>query len=361
MDVAPFALERWLARYETEAEVMLGESGIRSLSVDRFDLEVEDLGYVLPTDGDPGLREHLGGRHGRSAAEVVLTCGTQEANLLVHLALLGEGAHAVVVTPTYQSLRTLPSTFASVTAVTTSPPAWSIDVDRVAEAMRPETAAIVLANPANPTGRYEDEGTLRALHALAVDHDAYLHVDEVYRLLVDDPEPPAASLGERAISTGGVSKAHGLAGARLGWVCAPHDVADAVRRWKDYTTIAPPRLGQHIAAQALIDQEADILEANRRLARRNRGRTAAFLEAHDLDWFEPSTVVGFPTIPTGFDTARSFCEQLYEETGVLLAPGDVFGVPDRFRIGFGTASDELERGLDRLSKFIGEGDSAGAD
>jgi aspartate/methionine/tyrosine aminotransferase len=355
MDVPPFELERWFDEHEPEADLMLAESGVRSLPADRFDLDAGELGYVIPTDGDPDLRARIGERYGRATEEVVVTCGTQEADFLTFAAVLDEGDHAVVVTPTYQSLATVPGTFgSSVTTVDAEPPDWGLDTDAVTDAIRPETAVVVLANPGNPTGRYYDAVTMEALYDLAVDAGADLVVDEVYRMLAGDDErgPPAATLGPRAISTAGVSKSYGLAGARVGWTVARPEVADAVRRWKDYTTISPPKIGQHVARQALGEQEADILDANRAHAATNRERVAEFVERHDLDWYRPTGVNAFPTVPAGFESGTDFCRTLVESESVVLAPGETFDHPDRFRIGFGLPTEELEAGLDRVERHV---------
>ncbi|MFB6177833.1 MAG: aminotransferase class I/II-fold pyridoxal phosphate-dependent enzyme, partial [Halobaculum sp.] len=69
-------------------------------------------------------------------------------------------------------------------------------------------------------------------------------------------------------------------------------------------------------------------------------------------WHDPVGVNGFVTVPDGFATGRSFCERLVEEEAVVLAPGDAFDVPDRFRIGFGLPTAELEEGLDRVGAFL---------
>lgn len=352
MEIAPFQLERWFDRYEADADIMLAESGIRSLDADRFDLSAGELGYVIPTDGDPRLRGVIAERYDRATEEVVLTCGTQEANFLAFFSILDPTAHAVVVTPTYQSLKSLPEWISEVTPVATNPPDWGLDLDAVAEATTDATDAIVLVNPANPVGRYYDESVLSGLYDIAVEHDAYLLVDEVYRLLAERPHPPAASLGPYAVSTAGISKAYGLAGARIGWLVAEPSIADRARRWKDYTTISPSTLGQHIAAQALGELEADILEENRSLAARNRDLVSSFLDEHGMTWYEPAGVAGFPTIPPNADGARSFCESLIESESVVLAPGEFFGHPDRLRIGFGTATDILEEGLTRVARHI---------
>jgi aspartate/methionine/tyrosine aminotransferase len=352
MDLPPFELERWFDEYEPDADLMLAESGVRSLPVDRFDLDVGELGYVIPTDGEPAFRAEIAERYGRDTEEVVLTCGTQEADFLTFASFLDEGDHSVVVSPTYQSLASVPGAIGEVSEIRTEPPEWDLPVDAVAEAMRPETRLVVLTNPSNPTGKYLGPETMRALYDLVEEHDACLLVDEVYRMLAEDPHPPAAALGPRAISTAGVSKSYGLAGARLGWVVARPEIADAVRKWKDYTTISPPMLGCHIARQALGEQEEDILAANRAHARANRERLADFLGRHDLDWFEPTGVNGFPTVPDGFESGEEFCRSLFEAESVVLAPGDVFGYPDRFRIGFGLPTEELEEGLDRIARHI---------
>jgi aspartate/methionine/tyrosine aminotransferase len=351
MDIEPFALERWFGKYEHEADIMLAESGIRSLPASRFDTDPGDLGYVIPTDGDPEFREEVADRYGRSADEVVFTCGTQEANLLAMLATLDDEDHAVVVTPTYQSLHALPRSIANVSTAELTPPDWSLDVDAVAAAMRPETQLVVVNNPNNPTGTYHSRETIDALYDLAADNDAHLLCDEAYRLLADDPIPPVASIGPHGISTTSLTKAHGLAGLRFGWLAGPLEIVDAARRWKDYTTISPSIFGQHVARQALTDEES-ILDENRALARDHRERVSEFLAGYGLDWHEPVGVNVFPTIPEGFEGSREFCRTVVEEESVVLAPGDVFGFDDRFRLGFGLPTDELAGGLERVGRVI---------
>jgi len=352
MRIEPFALERFFARHEHGADIMLAESGIRSLSADRFDTDPGTLGYVIPTDGDPDLRADVAARYGRGPDEVVFTCGTQEANFLVFAALVDADAHAVVVTPTYQALRSVPAAFGDVTTVELSPPDWTLDVEAVKAAVRPETELVVLVNPNNPTGRYHDEATVRALYEIVADAGAYLHCDEVYRLLADEPLPPVASMGPRGISTTSLTKSYGLAGARFGWIAGPRDVVEAAVVWKDYTTISPPIFGQHVARQALGEREAAILAENRALAAENRAVVAGVLDEHGLEWHEPVGVNGFVSIPDAFDSGRSFCERFVAEESVVLAPGDAFGFPGYVRIGFGLETPELEEGLARLGSFL---------
>ena len=368
MRIDPFGLERWFAEYEHEADIMLAESGIRSLEASRFDLDPGRLDYVIPTNGEPEFRASVGDRYGRSADEVLFTCGTQEANFLAFLSLLGDegavdggsdapsaagsGSHAVVVTPTYQALHAVPEAFGEVTRVKLEPPEWQLNPDAVADAARDDTAVIVVNNPNNPTGRYHDEATMRAVYDVAADRDAYLLCDEVYRLLAEAPQPPVASFGPHGVSTTSLTKAYGLAGLRFGWIAGPEPVVSRAWRWKDYTTISPSLFGQHVAKQALGRREPRILEENRELAATNRAIVADWLDRHDLDWHDPVGVNGFVSVPDGFDDAEAFCRTVVEAESVVLAPGTLFDYPDRFRIGFGLPTEELRAGLDRVSRVI---------
>jgi len=354
MDIEPFGLERWFAEYEHEADVMLAESGIRSLDASRFDLDPGKLGYVIPTNGDPDFRADVGARYGRSVDEVLFTCGTQEANFLAFLSLVGSdhGDHAVVVTPTYQALHAVPDAFGDVDRVWLEPPEWELDPDAVRERVTDDTAVVVVNNPNNPSGRYHSEAAIEELYDVAAEHDAYLLCDEVYRLLAGEPHPPVASLGRYGLSTTSLTKAYGLAGLRFGWIAGARDVIDEAWKWKDYTTISPSLFGQHVAKQALGPQEDEILRENRELAADHRDRVADFVADHGLDWHRPVGVNGFPTVPEGFADAREFCRTVVEEESVVLAPGDVFGFPDRFRIGFGLPTDRLRAGVERVGDCI---------
>jgi len=352
MDIASFDLERWFDEYEHDADLMLAESGIRSLDSERFDTDPGELGYVIPTDGDPELRGEVAGRHGRTADELAFTCGAQEANFLAYHALMDEGGHAVVVTPTYQALTAVPDTIGDVTEVPLEPPTWELDVDAVRDAVTDETDVVAFVNPNNPTGRHHDADVVRELYDVAAAHDAYLLGDEVYRLLPENPTPPVASLGEYGVSTSSLSKAYGLAGLRFGWLCGPREVVDAAVEWKDYTTISPGIFGQHVARQALGEQEDRILAANRELAARNHEIVADWVAENGLDWHEPTGVNGFITVPDGYEGSRAFCRAVVEEASVVLAPGDCFGYDAYFRIGFGLPTPELEDGLARVSAVL---------
>jgi aspartate/methionine/tyrosine aminotransferase len=137
-------------------------------------------------------------------------------------------------------------------------------------------------------------------------------------------------------------------------------VVEAAWQWKDYTTISPSLFGQHVAKQALGRRESRILTENRELAEKHRAIVAEWTERHGLDWHDPVGVNGFVTVPDGFDDAESFCRTVVETESVVLAPGGLFGFPDRFRIGFGLPTEELREGLDRVGRVVESAGEGGA-
>jgi aspartate/methionine/tyrosine aminotransferase len=193
---------------------------------------------------------------------------------------------------------------------------------------------------------------MRAVYEACADNGTYLLCDEVYRLLAAEPNAPVASFGRYGVSTAGVSKAFGLAGLRFGWLCGPPAVVSAAERWKDYTTISPPAIGQHVASQA-FDRRAELLAENRALVADNRELVVSFLEEYDLSWSAPDCGVNaFLSVPDGFADGESFCRALVDAESVVLAPGSAFGHPDHVRLGFGTHRETLSEGLDRIGRFL---------
>ncbi len=350
MQTPPLELRRWIAEVEAQSDVMLAESRVRALAVDRFDTDPGKLGLVVPTAGDPEFRAKIGDQHGRDAAGTIFTCGTREANLLAMLALVED--HAVVVTPTDGSLPGVAGALGAVTRVPLTEPGWSLDPDAVGAALRPETDLVAVVNPNNPTGRAHDESTMRAVYERCAENGTYLLCDERSRLLAPDPIDPVAGFGRYGVSTGGVSTAFGLAGLRFGWLSGPEAVAAAAGNWKDYTTISPPAFGQHVAEQA-FDRREDILAENREHVTSNRGLLEAFVAEHGLEWSAPEFGVNAVLkVPEGFAGGESFCRSLVAEESVVLAPGEAFDRPERVRVGFGLGTAELETGLSRIGSFL---------
>lgn len=367
-----FDLEVYFSRWQPVARHHLTASDSETLTLsellalgdaaDRRAWESLSLGYVDPRGTERLRRAIAAGYADLGAAQILCFAGAQEAIHTAMHALLAPDDHAIVVTPNYQSMETIPKGLCAVSGVTLDPAdAWSLDIDAVAAALRPATRLIAINFPNNPTGKILERERFQALVALCERRGIWLFSDEVYRLIERDPAmrlPAAVDVSERGLSLGSLSKSFGLPGLRVGWIaCRDRALLERMERVKHYLSICNAAPGELLAAIAL--ESADhILARNRRIAAENVGRLNEFFGAHRelFHWYVPDGgVVGYPRY-NGAEGVEAFCARLIERHGVLLLPASVYrsdlaATPvDRFRIGFGRS--DLAAGLDALRAGI---------
>lgn len=322
---------------------------------DRDRWDALQLSYTDPR-GARWLRQTIATGYDAATDDTVLCfAGAQEGIHVAMHAILDRDAHAIIVTPNYQSTETIPLGLCAVSGVALDPAhGWALDLERLAKAIRPNTRLISINFPNNPTGKILERERFDALVELCRRHGIWLFSDEVYRLIERDPAmrlPPAVDAYERGISLCVMSKAYGMPGLRIGWIaCRDRALLQRMERIKHYLSIcnaAPCELLAQIALKA----GEHILARNRRIAAGNIALLNEFFTAHAdrFDWYVPDGgVLGFPRYKGG-EGVDAFCDRLLTESGVLLLPAsiyrsDLLPTPDdRFRIGFGRS--DLARGL----------------
>ncbi len=367
-----FAIEVFFSKWEFTAKYLLAASDAESLSIaelldfasddDRVAFETLWLGYT-ETCGAPELREAIAGTYESvEAADVMTFAGAQEAIYTVMQTVLGPENHAIVLTPNYQSAETIPLSRCEVTGVPLDPAdGWSVEVERVAEAIRPNTKLLYINFPNNPTGKILEHDRFDAIVELCRRHGIWLFSDEVFRMLDRDESmrlPQAVDRYERALSLGVMSKAYGLPGLRIGWIaCRDRDLLTRLERFKHFLTICSSGPSEQLAIIGLKAREA-IVERNRRIANENVAMaTRVFEEFPDLfEWYVPDGgCIGFPRY-LGADGVESFASALVEQAGVLLVPASIFRSnldvqwSDRFRVGYGRRS--FPEGLDVMRRWL---------
>jgi aspartate/methionine/tyrosine aminotransferase len=365
VDVSPFRIERYYARYEFTTRYMLSSSDCESRTIAEL-LELEPdaqerlvntwCGYT-ESPGSLELRQAIAALYERiDPDEVIVTSCAEEGIFLLYHALLGPGDHAIVEAPCYESaLELARRSGADVTAWRRRyVDGWAHDVDALEALIRPETKAIYVNQPHNPTGTLMDGATFARVAELARANALTLFSDEVYRELEHDPAirlPAACDIDGRAVSLGSISKSYGLPGLRLGWLVT-RDAAlrEAIIRWKDYTTICSSAPSEVLTAIALRHRDV-LLERNLGIVAGNLPLLDELFSRHrdTFEWVRPTaSPIGFPRVRQVGDVDR-FCERL-AGLGVLLLPGSVYDEPGHVRVGFGRANlpealDLFESGL----------------
>jgi aspartate/methionine/tyrosine aminotransferase len=353
----PFALEVYFSKWEFKAQYHMCASDMQSMTIsellsmaDEADREAWkdlSLGYT-ETFGRPGLREAIATTYESvDPSEVLCFAGGQDAIHAAMRALLAPEDHAIVITPNYQSSESIPVSICSVTGIPLSAEKnWDFDLQRLRDAIRPDTRLISINFPNNPTGKIISHDALHAIVDMARRQGIYVFSDEVFRFLERKPEirpPQVADIYERGLSLNNMSKAYGLPGLRIGWIaCKDKQLLRRMENIRHYTSLcnsAPSELLAEIALKA----RAQILERNRNLIARNLPLLTDFFEEYrDLfEWYIPDGgCIGYPRY-LGPEGVEKFAETLVEESGVLLLPASLFSSDlgptpvDRFRVSYG--------------------------
>jgi aspartate/methionine/tyrosine aminotransferase len=229
---------------------------------------------------------------------------------------------------------------------------YRIDVDEIRELVDRNTKLLVVNRPHNPTGAVVTESDLAEIHRLTVEQGVQLIVDEVFHPIYHGSPVTSAAGLPGATVVGDFSKALCLSGLRLGWIIERD--AERIERYeqaRSYFTVSSSPVSEALGVLAL--RHGDRIYARARsVTRKNLAVLDEFFGRHSdqFAWVRPAGgCTAFPWLVSG-RSSRDLCREA-AAAGVLLAPGDLFGVPEHFRIGFG-ACDRFSEGIERLSELV---------
>jgi aspartate/methionine/tyrosine aminotransferase len=353
------------------APALLKEAAIRAIGA--------DINQYAITWGAHRLRHALARtyaeRYGLEAdpeREITVTCGATEAMISTLLALVDPGDEVIVFEPFYENYG--PDTILADARPVYVPlePGRPLDLDRLSAAFTPRTRAIVVNTPGNPSGRVLSRAELEAIRDLCVAHDALAVTDEIYEhILYAGTHIPIATLPgmhERTVTISGASKTFSVTGWRIGWILAPAELTDSIRKVHDFLTVGAPAPLQEAVADALEGFGADFY---RGLADSYRARRDLLQDAlaeagfrstspegayYILADFAPLVEVAAGGGPPPDETA--FSVWLSREVGVTPVPGSSFfregGGQSLVRFVFCKTEDVLREAARRL-RSIGRG------
>ena len=367
----PFELERWQSTWENRVRFNLSESGVHPFSIQELLglagaatmplLDVR-LGYSQ-SNGTDLLRERIAALYpGASPDQVLVTTGSSEANFIACWRLIEPGDKVAVLLPNYMQTHGLAQNFgAQVRGFQLHQErGWEPTPEAVRTAIVPGTKLVVVTNPHNPTGHVLSEASRRLIIERVQEVGAWLLADEVYTgaELNGKTTPSFWGSCERLVCVNGLSKAYALPGLRIGWVVSTPEFAAEAWARHDYTTIGPSGASDHLACVALEPRVREqVIARTRRILNANYPVLDAWLKrfGDTFTWQPPQAgAICFAKYRQRVP-GPELVEKLRAEHGVLLVPGEHFGLPQYIRFGFGNelvelqqALAETERGLKRI-------------
>ena len=295
---------------------------------------------------------------------ILVTVGASEAIDLVLRACIEPGDEILLPDPSYVSYApcvTL-SDGVPVRVECREEDGFRLTPQRLEAAITDKTKAILLTYPNNPTGAVLEETALKQLAELIEKHDLLVISDEIYAELTYGGRHASIAalpgMKERTAYIGGFSKAFAMTGWRLGFVCAPPDLDDAVFKIHQYSVLCAPIMSQYAAEEALKDGFSDnfsAVEEMRDSYDRRRRFVLQALKETGLSCVEPKgAFYAFPSVAASGLSGESFAGMLLKEQKVALVPGSAFGEfgSRNVRLSYATGMNALSEAFARISDFM---------
>ena len=373
MELPPFLLDQWLS-LATEREVTFHLGGSTDpqwtlgelLALDGDNalarLLSSDVAYGL-TAGRRDLREAIADMHRVPTEHVLVVNGGSEA--LLHLFFLAArpGANVVVPFPGFPPYQAIPASLGVEVRVyhLRREHRHRLDPDEVMRLVDADTTLVLVNSPHNPTGTVPTDAEMRMLHDFLVDRGVQFACDEVFHPIYHGHDRASASSLPGATVIGDASKALSLPGLRIGWLVEPDDRRRGqYLNAREYFSISNAVVGEYFAEIAIRHRD-EILGRTREVAQRNLAHLERLVDEHaeTLEWVRPEGGMTAFIRLCGGEDARPLCEAALAD-GLLITPGDCFGVPDHFRLGFGAERERFPEAMACLRKTLTRWTRAGA-
>jgi aminotransferase len=264
-------------------------------------------------------------------ANFVVTCGSTEAMMVAMMTACNPGDKVIVFSPFYENYAADAILSGAVPIyVPLHPPDFSFDPAELRQAFEQRPKALVLCNPANPSGKVFTRDELLYIASLAEEFDTFVITDEVYEHIVYSPHrhtyfAALPGMFERTISCSSLSKTYSITGWRLGYVIAPQAIVDQARKVHDFLTVgaAAPLQAAAVTALQLPDSYYDGLLAE---YTEKRDLFLGYLDRAGLTYSRPQGAyyVMVDISEFGWASDVEFCEWLAREVRVAGVPGSSF-------------------------------------
>ncbi|WP_264740683.1 aminotransferase [Cytobacillus firmus] len=295
-----------------------------------------------------------------SRSEIIVTVGASQALDIALRAILDPGDEVIVVEPSFVSYVPLVVLAGGVPVQvqTLKENGFKILPEQLEKVITDRTKAIILCSPNNPTGTMLSGGELEAIAKIAEKYDLLVLSDEIYAELAYDGEYTSfaaiSGMKKRTILISGFSKGFAMTGWRLGFVCAPETISQAMLKIHQYAMMCAPTMAQFAALEALKTGRSDV-EDMKKSYKRRRNYFVQSLNELGLTCHVPGgAFYAFPSIESTGLSSEEFAEKLLLEEKVAVVPGNIFGESGEghVRCSYATSMELLQEAIKRIGLFL---------
>ena len=302
--------------------------------------------------------------------QILVSCGAKHSLFNIAQVLWEEGDEIIVPAPYWVSYPDI-IRYAGAKPViidTLSANEFKITPDQISSAMTPNTRAIIINSPSNPTGSAYSKKELEGIAECALSNKLLIVSDEIYEKVVFDgfDQHSICSIGKEvqnnSILINGVSKSYAMTGWRIGYLAANEEIVKQAGKLQGQSTSNPTSISQMASITALNDTDADVRQMIDEFQKRRDTLLNCLLKMPFVECYKPvGSFYTFPDFSAFY--GKSFKGQkiedsiqlanfLLEEGKVALVPGIAFGADRNLRLSFATSMDTIKQGVDRITKAL---------
>ncbi|TFI54163.1 pyridoxal phosphate-dependent aminotransferase [Mastigocladus laminosus UU774] len=320
-----------------------------------------------PAAGEPKLREAIARKLKNDngldykAENVIVTNGGKHSLFNLMLATIELGDEVIIPAPYWLSYPEMVTLAGGVSVIvpTDGSTGYKITPEQLRKSITPKTKLFILNSPSNPTGMVYTPEEIKALAEVIVETDIFVVSDEIYEKILYDGATHLSigSLGEeifaRTIISNGFAKGYSMTGWRVGYLAGPIDIIKATSTVQSHSTSNVCTFAQYGAIAALEGSQDCVEEMRQAFAKRRQVMLERVNAIPGLTCSQPDGAFYlFPEISKTGLKSLQFSDALLEEQQVAVIPGIAFGADDNIRLSYATDMTTIEKGMDRLEKFV---------
>jgi len=340
-------------------------------------IEANDTHYT-PVGGTPALKQAIVEKFKGDnnlhyeKSQIVVSCGAKQSFYNLAQVLWQAGDEVIIPAPYWVSYpdMVLLADAKPVIVATGEKAEFKLTPEQLAEAVTPNTRAVVINSPSNPTGSAYTKKELEALAECALRHKLLIISDEIYEKIVfDDFEHMSiASLGDEVkkntVIINGVSKSYAMTGWRIGYLAAEPAIAKAVDKLQGQSTSNPTSISQAATVEALSGPQDAVAHMVKEFERRRNLIIKLLKNIPGVTCYNPvgafysfpdfSSYYGKSHAGTVINGSLELGQYLLKEGKVALVPGVAFGADANARLSFATSEKNIENGLTRIAQALSQ-------